>query len=101
MKRPKWLKIFTVIFAVASAASFAMFIYEEALQTVMFATWQAEKDQRELHAQVYESLLIQAEVLTNMIGWLNPLAYISFKAYWQSARVWMLSAYPSKRGGTP
>ena len=64
---------------------FSLFIFEEAIQTTMFSTWQSADCQD--WATVYESTKIMEgfcgtmRVINYIGGWINPLCYLSYGAY--------------------
>jgi len=72
---------------------FSLFIIEESLQVVIFATWQAPAESRGLHAATFRCLLNLGWTVLKLVGWLNPLAYLAYDAFFRASEVWYMSAY--------
>lgn len=100
MNIPKWLAValailagFNVVMLIISELTRPQFMFEESLQTVMFAAWIADDASDwttyAYAAKSYAWVLDKAEGYTRWIGWINPFAKGSYEAYWQSAHVFL------------
>lgn len=89
--RGRW-KVALGILGAFAGMQFAMFIIEEALQTVMFSSW-IEKSMAREHAQLiadaYYSILLAGRSITYIVGWAVPPMYVAYNAYWISAETWL------------
>lgn len=89
--RGRWKLVLGILGAVAGM-QFAMFITEEALQTIMFSSW-IEKSMAREHAQIiadaYYSVLMAGKGLTYLVGWAVPPMFVAYNAYWLSAETWL------------
>lgn len=88
-------KIITVVLTVWGLIGFTLFILEESFQTIMFGTWPAQDAQAWDHVLVGVDLMeynhrISRGVLYS-IGWLNPLAFISYREYLKSEAYYIQS----------
>lgn len=89
------LKAFAVYISICGFFGFSLFIVEEAIQTTMFSTWQAN-DVRDF-ATVKQSLdLMEAQIvilrsINSVGGWVNPLAYVSYEAFAKSSEQYVRS----------
>jgi hypothetical protein len=86
-------RVAAIVLAVLQLVGFTLFILEESLQTIMFATWQAPANQRAPMAQAYRGILDTSWRILYGLGWSNPLAFLAYRAYFQSAEVWYAAAY--------
>lgn len=86
-------RIGSVYWKWALLVGFTLFIIEEALQVVIFATWQAPVESRGLHAATFRQLLNLGWMVLKMVGWMNPLQYLAYDAFFRAAEVWYISAY--------
>lgn len=77
----------------ALLVGFTLFIIEESLQVVIFATWQAPAEARGLHAATFRALLNLGWTVLKLVGWINPLAYCAYDAFFKASEVWYVSAY--------
>jgi len=83
--------ILTIVFAyisVVGLVTFALFIHEEAIQTTMFGTWPA-KDINRWDIVLEGTALMgkinhSAKIINYSIGWIQPLAFFSYRAYSKS-----------------
>jgi len=88
-KIKQWLAIIAIVLSIMGIITFSLFILEEAFQTVMFGTWPATDCQRwdivmegtELMAKI----TITMKIVNCSVGWVQPLAFISYRAYAKSA----------------
>lgn len=88
------IKIIAIVLIFGQTVGFQLFIFEEALQTTMFATWQAPAGgDRAALAATYRTILDQSWRFLYAVGWTNPLAFAPFKAYFESAEQWYINAY--------
>lgn len=98
-KITKVLKILLLYISVVGIITFSLFILEESFQTIMFGTWAAQdagdwqtvKDGLTL----MKSVNTTAIYLNNFVGWIQPLAFLSYKAYSKSANYY-IAALQSK-----
>lgn len=81
----KFLKGFAFYLSICGMFGFALFIEEEAFQTVMFSVWQSVdcKDWKTVKEAIVimESFQRQIDGINYVGGWLNPLCFISYSAY--------------------
>lgn len=95
---PRIKKILTgaVMFITAfGLIGFSLFIFEESFQCAQFGTWQA------INAQNWELVLEGADIMSGInltmkvvnysIGWINPLSFLSYRAYGASADYYVKS----------
>ena len=84
-KGTKLLSYVLIILSVMSALAFFCFIIEEAFQTIMFSTWQSiDIGQWEAVAQACDLMEQDCKIMKwtlYTIGWINPLAFISYRQY--------------------
>ena len=81
-------KLFTVTLMFITAfglIGFSLFILEESEQAIMFGTWQAISAQ---HwnivlegADLIENVNITLKIINYSVGWINPLSFLSYRAY--------------------
>jgi hypothetical protein len=78
-----------------SIVTFTLFIYEESLQVAMFGTWPAQDagDWKQVlrGLDLMESLNLQMKIICYSVGWVNPLALFSYRAYAQSTDYYIAS----------
>jgi len=83
--RGKLVKALAVYFTIFSAVGFTMFIFEEGMQTCMFAAfaYQAAKDWPGLERHLVVMRLVHraSEVFIKYVGWLNPLMWPAYLTY--------------------
>ena len=74
-----------VYLAVVGCVTFACFILEEATQVTIFGTWPAKSAQNwELVLEgcdLVQSINTTLKVINYGIGWIQPLAFLSYKCY--------------------
>ena len=81
--------------SIAGLITFSLFILEESFQTVMFGTWPAQDANR--WDIVLEGTDLMEKMLTTMnavnysCGWIQPLAFISYRAYAKSEKFYIKS----------
>ena len=88
-------KTFIVILSILGLVSFTLFIFEEAFQTTMFGTWIAQdaanwglcKEGADIMSVTNQSL----KYINYGIGWIHPLAFLSYRAYSQAADYYVKS----------
>jgi len=88
-KGTKFLSYVLIILSIMGSIGFLMFIEEEAFQTLMFGTWPAA-DVGQWKTVAQGCSLMEANCTTMKwslytVGWLNPLAFISYRQYAKSA----------------
>ena len=90
-----WLWAFGVYMSVATTITFSQFILEEAFQTTMFSSWPA--GDVAAWGVVKNSLIIMKsinrtlKIVTYSVGWIQPLGFVSYRAYSQSADAYILA----------
>ncbi len=82
------LKIIFAYVTIAGLVTFSLFICEEAIQTAMFGTWPA-KDTKQWNlvlagADLMAKINFTAKVINYSIGWIQPLAFFSYRSYAKS-----------------
>ncbi len=88
-KGTKFLSYVLIVLSIMGAVGFLMFIEEEAFQTLMFGTWPAA-DVGQWKTVAQGCNLMEANCKTMKwslytVGWLNPLAFISYRQYTKAA----------------
>ena len=82
------LKIFAVYLSVCGIFGFSMFIMEESQQVVMFSTWQSIdcNDWPTVKASIVmmEGFNKTLNFINYSGGWLNPLCFLSYRAYYKA-----------------
>ena len=90
-----WLAVFAMYLSIAGLVTFSLFMLEESYQTVMFGTWPAQDAQRwDIvldGTDLMEKMLQTMKVVNYSCGWIQPLAFISYRAYEQSGRYYIKS----------
>jgi hypothetical protein len=75
---------------IAGMITFSLFILEEAFQTAMFGTWPAQDAGRwdlvKTGCDTMEGFVLTMEIVNYSVGWFQPLAFVSYRAYAKSAR---------------
>jgi len=94
-KFKKYLSFILIYLTVAGAYTFTAFIIEEAEQQVIWGTWPAQD------AKNWELVLEGCDILDSLnttmkwinwsIGYIQPLALISYHCYWQSTSYYIKS----------
>jgi|LGVF01.1.fsa_nt_gb hypothetical protein len=73
--------------------SFTLFIFEEAQQTIMFSTWQsidcAQWNTVATSCQLMHDLNETMNRFNNWVGWINPLSFISYNAYYKASATYI------------
>ena len=85
----KKFKLFlTIAFAyisIVGIVTFSLFIHEEAVQTIMFGTWPAKNIDRWDIVMEGAGLMRKtnrsAKIINYSVGWIQPLAFLSYRAY--------------------
>lgn len=94
-KGRKWLAVLLIIITVHGLVGFMMFIFEEAMQTAMFAAfaYQNAKDWHGLkrHIKVMKDIHSSAEVSIYSVGWLAPLMFPAYLKYLDSNEAYIKS----------
>lgn len=86
VNRWKWfLTIGMLLLSIIGQVGFSLFIYEEGGQQLVFSSWFFEdaKDWRgmEKAASYLDEVNRSANLFAKIIGWINPIAYPSYRAY--------------------
>jgi len=82
------LSVLALLISVMGVITFSLFIFEEALQTVMFGTWAAQDAQRwdlvlkgcDTNRKINRTM----KIVNYGFGWIQPFAFISYRAYGHS-----------------
>ena len=86
-KNRKIGSILLILLAVQGGVGFMCFLFEECMQTNMFAAfaYQSAKDWDglKMHVELMESTHKTAEIFIKSIGWLSPLTYPAYLEYLQ------------------
>ena len=84
-----WLAIFAMYLSIAGLVTFSLFMLEEGYQTAMFGTWPAQDAQRWDvvldGTDLMEKIIKTMKIVNYSCGWIQPLAFISYRAYAKSA----------------
>jgi hypothetical protein len=80
-----WLTVIMLYLSLSGLITFALFIHEEAVQTVMFGTWPAKNAKQwhivlegcDMMARINQS----AKIINYAVGWIQPFAFFSYRAY--------------------
>lgn len=83
------LWILSIYISIAGLVTFSLFISEEAFQTTMFGTWPAKDAQRwdivKSGVNLMGKINTQSKIINYGAGWIQPLAFMSYRAYSKSA----------------
>ena len=96
MSKAKLILTFLMTYiTIAGLVTFSLFICEEAFQTVMFGTWPAQ-DAKQWHIVKNGTVLMgkinmTGKIINYGIGWIQPLAFFSYRAYFKSADYYLVS----------
>lgn len=89
------LSILMAVLSVMGIVTFSLFILQESFQTVMFGSWPAQDagDWRQVRRGV---LMMRAtartiNIVNYSVGWIQPLAFISYRSYAKSAQYYLES----------
>ena len=81
----KWLAVYM---SLVGLITFPLFIHEEAIQTTMFGTWQAgPADRWDIvldGTNIMENINTSMKIINWVGGWINPLSFLSYRAYGQA-----------------
>ncbi|MFH1980384.1 MAG: hypothetical protein ABIL58_00940 [Pseudomonadota bacterium] len=89
----KFLTALGIYLSVAGLVTFSLFILEESLQTAMFGSWAAQD--AEAWEIVHESCVFMENINGTMTvmnysaGWVQPFAFVSYRAYSKSAEIYI------------
>jgi len=88
-KTKRILAVFAIYLSIAGLITFSQFILEEAFQTTMFGTWPAQDAKRwDIvldGTDLMEKITTTMKIVNYSVGWIQPLAFISYGAYAKSA----------------
>jgi hypothetical protein len=83
-KIKKALSLTALIISILGLVTFSLFIFEESFQVTMFGTWPAQDagdwDLVLEGIDVLESINLGMKIVTYSIGWIQPLAFFSYRA---------------------
>ena len=84
-----------IYISVAGLITFSLFICEEAFQTVMFGTWPAKQVQQwhlvKSGSDLMERINHKSKIINTWFGWIQPVAYVAYNAYIESADYYIKS----------
>ena len=87
-KLKRWLSYALILISFWGLLTFSLFIHEEAIQTAMFGTWPAQDaGDWELVLEGVDlmgSINLSMKIINYSVGWLQPLAFFSYRAYSKS-----------------
>ena len=87
------LQLALAIVTILGLITFSLFILEEAFQTIMFGTWPAQDandwDTVLTGTDLMETTVTTLNIVNYSCGWLQPLAFISYRAYGKAARYYI------------
>lgn len=87
------LAIFAIYLSIAGLVTFSLFILEESFQTVMFGTWPAQDSKRWdvvlKGTDLMEKVVRTMKIVNYSCGWIQPLAFISYSSYAESANYYI------------
>jgi hypothetical protein len=90
-----WLAVFAMYLSIAGLVTFSLFMLEESYQTVMFGTWPAQDAQRWdivlEGTDLMEKMMHTMNIVNYSCGWVQPLAFISYRAYAESEEFYIKS----------
>jgi hypothetical protein len=86
----KWLLAYL---SIAGLVTFSLFILEESFQTIMFGTWPAQDagawEVVVEGTDMMEGVVTTMRVVNYSAGWIQPLAFISYRSYANSAEFYI------------
>lgn len=84
-KLKAWLAAIAIYLSIAGLVTFSLFILEESFQTIMFGTWPAQDAKRWdvvlKGTDLMEKNIMTMKILNYACGWIQPLAFISYRSY--------------------
>ena len=87
-KKIKLKKVLTILFAyvtLVGLVTFSLFIHEESIQMLMFGTWPAKNAKQwslvKTGTDLMEKTNNQARWINYIVGWVQPLAFFSYKSF--------------------
>ena len=96
-KKIKLKKILTILFAyvtLVGLVTFSLFIHEESIQMLMFGTWPAKNAKQwnlvKTGTDLMEKTNNQARWINYIVGWVQPLAFFSYKSFNQSTDYYIM-----------
>lgn len=88
-----WLAALAMYLSIAGLITFSLFMLEESYQTVMFGTWPAQDAQRWdivlEGTDLMETIIKTMKTVNYSCGWVQPLAFISYRAYAKSGEFYI------------
>ena len=101
----KYIKWFAIYLAAAGLYSYTAFILEESFQTVMFGSWVSQDAQRwdlvQKGADLMEKINKTLKIINYCFGWIQPLAFISYRAYATAADYYIESLHAKALANAP
>jgi hypothetical protein len=93
--KPLWVKLLVLYFFLFSTVGFTMFVFEEAMQTAMFAafSYQTAKDWPglEKHLRIMRFVHKASSIYIRSVGWLNPLMWPAYLVYLEANESYLQS----------
>ena len=84
-----------VILSIWGTVTFTLFILEESFQTAMFGTWPAQDAQRwdlvKTGLTTMRGTVRTMKIVNYSVGWIQPLAFLSYKNFGESAQSYINS----------
>ena len=94
-----------VILGVLGLITFSQFILEESIQVAMFGTWPAQdaKDWATVleGAEIMEGINGTLKIVTYAVGWIQPLAFVSYREYSKATEFYIKSLKQRVFGQAP
>jgi hypothetical protein len=85
-----FLSCFAVIMSIWGTVTFSLFILEESFQCAMFGTWPAQDANRwdlvRTGTKTMQGTVNTLRTVNNIIGWIQPLAFLSYRDFGKSAQ---------------
>lgn len=95
MQRLKtFLQMAAIVISLLGIVTFSLFILEESFQTVMFGSWPAQ-DAKEWRlakkaVEIQRPIIFAMKAVNWGIGWIQPLGFVAYNAYINSAEFYNL-----------
>lgn len=89
-------KVIAVILSIIGLVTFSLFILEESLQSIMFATW-AAKDAKRWDLVLYgldtsKKINRTIKIVNHLFGWIQPLSFLAYRSYAKATDIYIESA---------
>ena len=84
-----WFRWIMLYLTIAGMITFSLFILEEDYQTTMIGTWPAQDAGRwdivKVGTDTMSGITLTMKIVNYSVGWFQPLAFVSYRAYAKSA----------------